>query len=166
MNIKVLSEQTRLNPDQDGLFDLFEGFMMFRDDMALGEIEVLEHEEMRIDLLIQRMYNLEPNEVYDELENIDVLLFINHIDNPLNIKKAMILKYPERGYFINYRYTEDDNSKSANRNPILAVPNLSTRRDSDREKYKRNEYSLPPVAQPVPKPPIREENGIVKIGGI
>jgi hypothetical protein len=153
MNIKVLSEQTRLNPDQDGLFDLFEGFMMFRDDMTLGEIEVLEHEEMRIDLLIQRMYNLEPNEVYNELENIDVLLFINHIDNP-------------RGYFINYRYTEDDNSKSANRNPILAVPNLSTRRDSDREKYKRNEYSLPPVAQPVPKPPIREENGIVKIGGI
>lgn len=165
MKIGVL-QNLKINAEQNYLFDLFEGFMIYRLDIPLFEVVVQEEEEMRVDLLFQRIYNLEPNEFYERQENIDILLFINHIDNPLNIKKGMIIKYPSLDSFGAFRYLEDPDSRSRNTTPILAVPNVSTKKDKDRQNYKKNEFSLPPVAQPVPKSPIRRENGIVKIGGI
>ena len=88
MDIEIFS-QIKTNLDQDGLFDLFEGYIIYRSDIPLLDFEVQDWEEMRIDLIFQRMYNLEPNEVNIYLAEIDVILFINQIDNPLNIKKGM-----------------------------------------------------------------------------
>jgi len=165
MNIEIFSK-IKTNLDQDGLFDLFEGYTIYRLDIPLLDFEVQDWEEMRIDLIFQRMYNLEPNEVNIYLAEIDVILFINQIDNPLNIKKGMFLKYPELGNISKFRYLEDENSRSKTKTPLLAVPNVSTKKDNTREKYKKNGFSLPPVALAIPKPPIRQEDGVIKIGGL
>ncbi len=165
MDVGVFKEMKTVRA-QGGLYDLFEGFMLYRLDITLLETEVAEEEEMRIDLLFQRIYDLEPNVTDLYLKEIDIILFINHIDNPLNLKAGMIIKYPELSQTGNYRYVEDPNSRSRNKTPILAVPNVSTKRDSDRENFKKNGYSLPPVAKPVPSPSVRLDDGKVKIGGL
>jgi len=166
MNISTLSESIKTNNDQDGLFDLFEQFIVFRTDIPLYDFEVQDLEEMRIDLIFQRMYDFEPNEVGLYLKSIDVLLFINQIHNPLNIKKGMILKYPEFGDLGKYSYVEDEDSRTRTKKPLLAVPNVSTKKDKSRENYKNNNFSLPPVALANPKQPVREENGVLKVGGL
>jgi hypothetical protein len=166
MDIYSLSKQISSNNDQDGLYDLFDSFIVYRTDIPLFDFEVQEFEEMRIDLIFQRMYDFEPNEVSVYLSDIDVLLFINQIDNPLNIKKGMILKYPDFTQLSNYRYNEDRDSRTKNRKPLLAVPNVSTKKDKSRESYKKNDYSLPPTALANPKQGVRSEDGIVKVGGL
>lgn len=165
MNIKSINETRTNNSEQDGLFDLFQSSFLYRQDIAFETIEVQEHEEMRIDLIFQRMYNYEPNEVGIYLDAIDVILFINHIDNPLNVRKGMILKFPLFGEIGNFRFTEETNRKS-DRKPLLAVPNVSTRKDKSREQFKNSNFSLPPVALAEPRPSIRRDDGTLKIGGL
>jgi hypothetical protein len=48
----------------------------------------------------------------------------------------------------------------------LSVPNKSTKKDTNREKYKENNYSLPPVVLSKPREPVRLENGKFSIGGL
>lgn len=166
MDIWTLSDRIKTNNDQDGLFDLFEQFIVYRTDIPLYDFEVQEWEEMRIDLIFQRMYDFDSNEVGLYLKEIDVILFINQIDNPLNIKTGMILRYPEFPDIGKYRYTEDADSRTKSKSPLLAVPNVSTKKDKSREIYKKNNYSLPPVALANPKQGVRSEDGIVKVGGL
>lgn len=167
MDIFSITNKIKTNRDQDGLFDLFDSYILYRPDFPLFQYEVQEWDEMRIDLIFQNIYNLEPNEVGYYLGSIDVILFINFIDNPLNIKKGMIIKYPEFTNIEAYRYNEDSHSATKRKTkPLLAVPNVSTKKDSDREKYKKSNYSLPPVALENPKPPVRIEDGMFKVGGL
>lgn len=166
MDIEILKNQIRKNNDQGGLYDLFEQFILFDPTLPLFEFEVQDYEEMRIDLVMQRMYNYQAFEVGLYLKDIDVILSINNIDNPLNIKKGMVLKFPTVEAIEEYRYIEDQDSRTANKTPILAVSNVSTRKDKARENYKKNDFSLPPVALSKPRPGIRVEDGIVKLGGL
>ena len=167
MDIKSMNSVVK-NDEQDGLFDLFDTFLLYRPDVLYGEYEVKKYEEMRIDIIFQSIYGFEANEVGLYLENIDIILLINDIDNPLNIKEGMIIKYPYNiEDFIKFRYVEDKLS-SSRRNviPKLAVPNLSTKKDKDREKYQKSGYSLPPVVLETPKAPVRVDNGRIKMGGL
>lgn len=167
MDIKSIHEQVLTNKDQNGLYDLFDMFIFMRPDIPLDEYEVKEYEEMRIDLVFQNIYIIEPNEIGIYLENIDVLLAINNIDNPLNIKRGMIIKYPSFDNLGSFRYKNDDFSSIKKKTtPLLAVPNLSTKKDISREKYKEAGYSLPPVVLSTPKPPVKIENGKIKVGGL
>jgi hypothetical protein len=166
MNILTLSNKIKTNNDQGGLYDLFEQFIVYRPDIGVFEFEVQEFEEMRIDLIFQRMYDFDPIETGLYLENIDVILFLNGLDNPLNIKKGMILRYPAFTDLGKFRYEEDADSRTKNKTPLLAVPNVSTKKDKSRENFKKNGYSLPPVALSNPKPAVRSEDGIVKVGGL
>lgn len=166
MNIFTLHEKLKTNNEQGGLVDLFDQFILYRTDIPMFDFEVQEWEEMRIDLVYQRMYNLQPEEVGDGLKDLDVLLVINNIDNPLNIKKGMILRYPDFTDLGKFRYEEDLDSRGRNKKSLLAVPNVSTKKDKSREDYKKNGYSLPPVALSNPKPSVRSEDGIIKVGGL
>jgi len=140
---------------------------IYREDKISGEYKVKREHEMRVDLLFQDIYNLEPNEVGVYLENIDILLYINNIDNPLSIKEGMILKFPNISNFGEFRISlstlEED--KLSIREQII-VPNKSTRKDKDREKFKSNNYSLPPVVLETPRAPVRISNGKFSVGGI
>ncbi len=167
MNIKSINEYVKFDNERD-IYNLFDSTFFYDDTVNFEYFEVLEEHEMRIDLLFRDMYNMESNEVGLYLENIDIILYINSIDNALNIVKGDILKYPPNlEDFDKFRITVDDSGdgiKAAK--DKLVVPNKATRKDSDREKFKNNNYSLPPVVLDRPRPPVRIENGRFSVGGL
>jgi hypothetical protein len=166
MDIKVLNEFIRFDEDLD-LFDLTQSYLILRNDVSYSEIEVEEWHEMRVDLLFRDMYDLDPFEVGLYLGNIDIILFVNNIDNPLNIKKGMTLRFPSSlEDFNRFRFTEDPSSDRLSIKERLVVPNKSTKKDKNREKFKENGLSLPPTILDKPRPPVRIENGQFSIGGL
>ena len=114
------------------------------------------------------IYELEPNEVGIYLGNIDVLLALSDIDNPLNIKEGTIIRYPELGQFELFRLRiNEDQAKIKNAvGQKLAVPNKTTRKDKSRGSYLESDYSLPPVVLETPKEPVRIEDNNFSIGGL
>lgn len=171
MDIISINEFVRFDSDLD-LYNLISPSLFFINDsltnIVLKEFTVEEHHEMRIDLVFRDMYELEPNEVGIYLGNIDIICFLNNIDNPLNIKKGMVLKYPQLDDFDRFRFSTSDDTfnKKEDVRSKLVVPNKSTRKDKDRSKFKDNGFSIPPVILDKPKPPVRIKNGRFSVGGL
>ena len=172
MDIISINEFVRFDDDLD-LYNLFKPTLVYLDDVqgidvTYRDFLVEEYHEMRIDLLFRDMYDLEPNEVGVYLGNIDIICFINDIDNPLNIKRGMTLRYPDIEDFTKFRFSEDqdDFGKKEDVKSKLVVPNKSTRKDKSREKFKEAGFSLPPVVLDKPKPPVRIKNGKFSVGGL
>jgi hypothetical protein len=168
MDIISLSEYLTFNKKM-GLVNLFKPTIINPSiDGELGTYIVGRDDEMRIDLVFKNIYELEYNEVGVYLGNIDVLLALNNIDNPLNIKEGTIIKYPQLGQFELFRLRIDENQAKI-KNSVgkkLSVPNKSTRKDKSREDYLASDYSLPPVVLEAPKEPVRIEDNIFSIGGL
>jgi hypothetical protein len=131
-------------------------------DKSLDTYIVQQGEEMRIDLVMMSIYD----DVYS-LKNIDVLLFINNIDNPLNIMVGDIIYHPPLEALDSYRYSFEPSSRAGeNVRKALAVPNKTTNKDGNRRKFVENGYSLPPVVLDESKPPVRVEGDKIVIGGL
>lgn len=158
MNIKSL-ESLKYNINLD-MFDMFiPQFMNIGG--SLNTYIVQTYEEMRIDNVMMSMYNNDTN----VLSDIDVILFINGIDNPLNIQVGDVLYYPPLEELSSYRFiyeggVSDDVKK------VLATPNKTTKIDSNRTAYVDNDYTLPPVVMDQLKEPVRVENDKIVIGGL
>jgi hypothetical protein len=171
MDIKSLNEYLRPKPGES-LVDLFRPVILrpiVKNENGFLRHEVTREEEMRIDLVFQNIYELEPNTVGLYLEHIDVLLAINNIDNPLNIRIGTVIYYPyELGKLNDFRINSSQSSDIVKTGIAkkLSVPNKSTRKDKSRSSYVQNGYSLPPVVQETPKPPVKIENGRFSIGGL
>jgi hypothetical protein len=133
-------------------------------DSDLREWKVLPWQEMRIDLIINSIYG----EDLASMEAIDVILAINDIDNPLNIKSGMMIKFPPIDSIDDFRYTETN--FNAETTPVGAYLgkqiNKNTRVDSKRKAFVQNNYALPPTVNSVPISPVRLENGKVTAGGV
>lgn len=166
MDIKCLKEYTRYDSDLE-LYDLTTPSFIWRSDVKFYTYTVKSEEEMRIDLIFVSIYNIEPNVSQDSLSDVDIILYINNIDNPINIRRDMVLIYPSYDDLIKFRLpiTSLDET-SVNIKQRLSVPNKKTRIDSDRQKFKENNYLLPPVINNKPKAPVRIANGKISIGGI
>ena len=124
---------------------------------------VQKDEDMRIDLVMKSIYD----ESGYNLSNIDIILYINDIDNPLNIREGMILYYPEIENLDNYRFYQEEvvvNNKSVKEK--LGVLNKTTRVDEKRKKFIEADYSLPPVVKQQSKPSVTFDSENIKIGGI
>jgi hypothetical protein len=120
-------------------------------------------EDMRLDLVMLSMYNNDPYTLKDS----DVILFINGIDNPLNIFEGDTLYYPAQEALESYRYVlETGTAQSKNIMQALAVPNKTTIKDKNRKKFVDNGFVLPPVVLDESKSPVRLENGNIVIGGL
>lgn len=122
-------------------------------------------EDMRIDLVMLSIYNDDPY----SFEHIDVILHINDIDNPLNIRENQEILYLDINILDGFRYyqTESDSSKYSNEvQKSLAVPNKSTRKDDKRKKFIEGNYSLPPTVLRESKPPVRIDSNNIIVGGI
>ena len=181
MNIISLKTQNK-KKISSRLFDLTVPDIIFIDidissqnsSVTYDVIEVEEQHEMRVDLLFRDMYNLQPNEANIYLGNIDVILSINNIDNPLNIKKGMILKFPRIDEFPNFRVSPDGDPFNKKNNTSvrdkLTFPNKKTRKDGSRENFKDSGYSLPPVVLRKPKKPVNiirdGDEFIIAAGGL
>jgi hypothetical protein len=168
MNVKVLWEVAKGDLKQGGLIDLFEPHMYLNPTVPLLSYEVKKGEDMRIDLIFQNMYDIDPALVGQYLQHIDVLLYINNIDNPLNIKEGTVLLYPNQSdRFEDFRLVEDDfQTKTKNINKLLAVPNVSGKIDPKRKNYIDNGYSFPPTVRKEPKNAVTLQEGKFYIGGV
>jgi hypothetical protein len=132
MDIFDISE---LRKDESGMYDLTERtFQLILDgSIRYAEYIVQKGEEMRIDLVCQSIYN---NTNY-----VDIILNVNNIDNPLNIKEGTRLIYPIND-IDSLRYSEpltDENITP------LGNSNKSTKKDVKRKDYIKNGLSLPPT---------------------
>lgn len=129
----------------------------------LGAYIVEPWQEMRIDLVINSIYG----ESTTDLEATDVILAINGIDNPLNIKAGMRILYPEKNNIDNWR-GEPQELKEESKSVVsqLAVANKNTRVDEKRKAFVNNGYSLPPTVNKTPIPPVRIEGNNAVFGGV
>ena len=107
-------------------------------DQSLGTYIVQQGEEMRMDLVMMSIYD-----DASVLKSMDVLLFINNIDNPLNIMVGDIIYHPPLDVLDSYRYTFEPSSRAGeNVRKALAVPNKTTKKDGNRRKFVEIFYFL------------------------
>ena len=156
-----ITSLTELTPSSNGYYEMIEPHLIFRDDIALYTYEVQKFEEMRIDSVMMSIYN----DVL-LLPNADIILYLNGIDNPLNIMEGDILYYPESSKFDLFRLEPTKSSTSTSIAAMLSTPNKTTQKDNNRINYLQNGYSLPPVVLEESTPPITLDNGKVLVGGI
>lgn len=158
MNIKSISEAKYNN----GVYEIETPSFFYNTDIQLLSYVVQRTEEMRIDLVMQSMYG----EGYN-FEDLDIILYINGIDNPLNIREGATLLYPGIGDIGYFRYYEKGNyTENKKISEKLSVPNKTTRKDSSRENFVNGGYSLPPVVLQETKPPVRVSADKIIIGGL
>ena len=165
MDIVSINETRYIANSVDGWdrWDIFApSFTNITDLNTLNVYQVQKGEEMRIDLVMLSIYD----DAYS-LKDLDVILYINNIDNPLNIREGMLLYYPEIGTFTNFRYYDNGaNSVSKSIKSTLGVLNKTTRKDENRKKFLDANYSLPPTVMKESKPAVTISNGNIFVGGL
>lgn len=145
------------------IYNLFTPQLGYKKDDQLATYTVQRGEEMRIDLVGLSMYN--NNESI--LDKLDIIMFINSIDNPVNIVEGLELLYPlDIGSLDGYRITVTDKIESNIVTSQLGVPNKTTRVDSNRKKFIENGYALPPTVLKEAKPSVSLNGNKIIIGGL
>ena len=168
-NISNDASNVMLPDDKDNLIDLFKATIYnFVDTIPLSTYIVKIGEEMRIDLIMKNMYELDESEIKNYYENVDILLTINNIDNPLNIKSGQVLSYPPLGNLADYRILVETDITTQSRAAIakLGVPDKTTKPDSSRKNYLENGIALPPTINRNPKEGAVIKNGKYIVGGL
>ena len=130
--LKIDINQTDVNIPT-GLYDLLEPTFTLK-DISRSKITVTKEQEMRIDII--------SNDIYQSVNYADLLLDINGIDNPLNIKAGDIIEYIPLDQLTNYRVSP--NTTAENRRTLLS-PNKSSAKDTTRQQYVEDNYQLPPT---------------------
>lgn len=131
-------------------------------EVQLESYTVQKGENMRIDLVMKSMYD----DIYTFPE-IDIILYINDIDNPINIREGMLLYYPPGEAFEEFRYYE--NGSVASNKSIkqrLGVLNKTTRTDEKRKKFLDANYSLPPVVLQETRAAVTMDAKNINVGGL
>lgn|SRR5574344_121962 len=127
--------------------------------MSFNEYVVQESDVMRIDKIVMNMYE---DDLY--LKDIDIILKINNIDNPLDIVNGDVLYYPPVDVLDVFRISNDnvidvdDIIKQT-----IGVPDKSSKIDPNRKKFIENNYSIPPTLMKDSEEPIKINDGIVEI---
>lgn len=135
----------------------------FKVDGAELETYVVQRgEDMRLDLVMKSMYD----DIYT-FGDADIILHINHIDNPLNIREGMILYYPPSESLAEFRYYESGNvASNKSIKQRLGVLNKTTRVDEKRKKFLDSNYSLPPVVLQENRAGVTMDATTIKVGGL
>lgn len=138
---------------QDDLFDLFSPTFQMDTSIQYKVIPVEIEDESRIDLISKK--------VYSSTDYIDILLNYNDIDNPLNIMKDDIIKYPPIATTSDFRVEVKQTQEVRRR---LTNPNKSTRKDPARQEYVEGNFAISPALAKEPRPQVRIENGEMVLG--
>lgn len=152
-NIKKVTQKPDKDLGQTEFYDLTETTFKSRFDIPYSIYYVQKEEEMRLDLIC---YN-----IYKSTDYVDILLNVNEIDNPLNIKAGDIIKYPSSKDIELLRVR----SESKETVKTLLNKNKSTRKDETRKKYIEENFTLPPTILPNPIEPVVQEGNNIVIGG-
>lgn len=144
----------QLGKSDNGLYDLTKlTFKTKFEGISYGDYVVQKGENMRIDLICYSIYN--------NVDNIDILLNVNNISNPLNIKEGTVIKYPDLSSIDEFKVI-NTNSDSVQKS--LSNVNKSTTNDSARQSYVDQNYSLPPTILDSPVKQTSVDGNTVKIG--
>jgi hypothetical protein len=157
INIKSLSETRWINRKWELNIPSWK-----LDASDLEEYTVQRGEDMRIDLVMKSIYD----DIFT-FSSVDIILHINNIANPLNIRAGMVLYYPPSEALEEYRYYEEGNvfsNKSIRQR--LGYLNKTTRVDDKRKKFLDSNYSLPPVVLQESRPSVTMDSTYIKIGGL
>src|ERR1035437_7223934 len=152
-NIKIIKEGLDKELGQTLFYDLTETTFQSRIDISFDYYYVQKYDEMRIDLIC--------NTIYNSTDYIDILLNVNGIDIPLNIKDGDILKYPSLNDIELFRVR----TQSKNVVQSLLTRSKSPKIDQSRKKYIEDKFSLPPTVLPNPTAPISQSGDDIVIGG-
>lgn len=148
-------DKNYINRDRFGVetIDVFTPSFVYTND-DFPEYEVPANEEGRMDLIMDSLYG-EYN-----FKHLDVILFLNDIDNPLSVKAGTVLKYPAQADLDTYRWSSDlDPVDRFDRTRRLSKPNKTSTVDKSRQ------YSLPPTVNRNPQPAVRNVNNSIVAGG-
>ena len=138
---------------QDNLYNFFDPTFKMNIGINLQQHIVAPEEEMRIDLVC--------NNIYNSTEQVDFLLDLNDIDNPLNIMEGDEILYASITAIPEYRVKTIDNN---NARAQLLNANKSSRKDDNRKKYLEENYVLPPTFVETPEAPVKISNNQIIIG--
>lgn len=152
-NIKMVEQKPDKELGQNKFYDLTETTFKSRLDIQYNYYYVQKQEDMRIDLICQS--------IYKSTDYIDILLNVNEIDNPLNIKAGDVIKYPSESDIDLLRVR----SESKDTLKTLLNRNKSPKKDENRKKYIEENFSLPPTVLPNPVDPVIQEGNNIVIGG-
>ena len=131
-------------------------------DVSFYQYEVQKGEEMRLDLIMDSIYN-NP----ESYKDVDVILYINGIDNPLNIRAGQVIIYADLENLSKFRYTEKgETARVQNIKQSLAIVNKSTRTDKNRTKFIEESYTLPPTVLSKSEPSVRIDSKNIIVGGL
>lgn len=145
------------------IYDIFEPNIERFSNYSFSSYIIPPEEEGRIDLVMQSIYG---EDAYN-FKDLDVILYLNGIDNPLNILGGSEIIYVAPDLLKDYRYKQLNTEKTADEiKRLLSVPNKTTRVDKNRQKFVDSDYSMPPVLNKVSTPPVQVTNDKIIIGGL
>lgn len=148
------TDDNQLSDTKQSMYNLIEPTFTTKDLVKFTTI-VTREQEMRIDLVSYALYQ--------SVNYVDLLLNINDIDNPLNIKEGDTLLYPPLEHLQYYRITPD--TTTVNRRRLLS-PNKSSKKDPNRQQYIENNYQLPPTFLDTPSNPVSTSAGKITISNV
>lgn len=147
-NLNVLKRNSNT-----GLYDLNKTTYKYVPNIATYTYIVEKHEEMRIDLV--------SNSIYQTTQYVDFLLDYNNIDNPLNIKEGDEIKYVDAQFIVQFQVSDDSAVEVRNK---LLNPNKGKRVDTNRINYIEQSFSLPPTINDEPVDQVKIEGDNIIIG--
>lgn len=149
------SDGNQLDDNGQPMYNLIEPTFTTKDTLIKFTTIVTREQEMRIDLISYALYQ--------SVNYSDLLLNINDIDNPLNIKEGDTLLYPPLEHLQYYRITPD--TTTTNRRRLLS-PNKSNKKDPNRQQYIENNYQLSPTFLETPSNPVSTGAGKITISPV
>lgn len=147
-DIDILSR----NDKQGKLYDFTQPTFKNLSVNSIYESTVEPHEEMRIDIICDRLMGSN--------EYVDFLLNFNDIENGLNIKSGDIIRYVDISTVDFFRVKPDDTTLTKS---LLNI-NKQTRKDSNRQQYLEDNFSLPPTLLDTPIESVQVKGNQVIIG--
>ncbi len=152
MLIKDLDE-LKVDTKQNGLYNLFALTYNEVTDVKIQTYIVQPEDEMRMDLV---SFN-----IYESIDHVDFLCNFNSIDNPLNVKQGDIINYVSIDTIDAFIASEpnDDEIRQG-----LLNANKAKRKDSKRQEFVENDFTLPPTFSDIPQPGVQIVGNSLLIG--
>ena len=153
MNISDIDKLKR-NPENENLFNLTTvTFQATWQGVNYNLYRVKKGEEMRIDLVC--------NSIYGNIDHVDIILSVNNISNPLNIKEGTTIIYPNIEQIEKLRPQE---VAVENTQKLLANKDKSTKVDPSRQAYVEQNFNLPPTVMDTPTEQIKVAGNNIRVG--
>jgi hypothetical protein len=147
-------DKLKRNEENENLFNLTTvTFQATWQGVNYNSYRVKKGEEMRIDLVC--------NSIYGNLEHIDIILSVNNISNPLNIKEGTTIIYPNIEQIEKLRPQE---VAVENTQKLLANKDKSTKVDPSRQAYVEQNFNLPPTVMDTPTQQIKVAGNNIRVG--